>query len=244
MADQTYIEGRNALREALRAGRPIDKLYVLRGAEGLGALVAQAREAGAVVVECDRVQLDRLSQTHAHQGIIASVSAIAYAEVEDLLARAREAGVPPFLVACDGVEDPGNLGAIIRTAEAAGAHGVVIPKRRSASLTAQVEKASAGALAHLPVARVPGIPAFLREIKQQNIWVFGADAAGDSVFQTDFSGGICLVLGGEGQGLSQLTARECDRLVGIPMLGKVASLNVSCAAAVLMYAAVKARQGL
>jgi 23S rRNA (guanosine2251-2'-O)-methyltransferase len=219
----------------------LDKLYVLRRGEGLGALVAQARAAGAVVIFCERAQLDAMSAAGAHQGVIASVAAWAYAALEDILHRAGARGDPPFLVVCDGVEDPGNLGAILRTAEAAGAHGLVVPKRRSAGLSPLTAKASSGAIEYLPVARVPGIPALLRRLKEENIWIYGAAAGGEDVFTADFSGGVALVFGSEGQGLSRLTAAQCDFLLGVPMRGRVASLNVSAAAAVMMYAVVRSR---
>lgn len=241
-ASGAWVEGRRAVNEALRAGRPVDKLYVLRGGEGLSPLIALAREAGAVVIDCDRVRLDALSRTHAHQGVIASMSAWRYAEVEDILRTAADRGEPPFLVVCDGVEDPGNLGSIIRTAEAAGAHGLIIPKRRSAGLSPLTAKASCGAVEHLPVARTPGIPALLRQLKEKGIWIYGADASGtQSVFSVDFSGGVALVFGSENHGLSRLAAEQCDFLVRIPMRGRVASLGVAAAAAVVIYAAVRVR---
>ncbi|MDR2671199.1 MAG: 23S rRNA (guanosine(2251)-2'-O)-methyltransferase RlmB [Oscillospiraceae bacterium] len=235
------VEGRRAVAEALRAGRPLDKLYVLRQGEGLGALVAQARAVDAVVIFCERAQLDAMSVTGAHHGVIASVAAWAYVTLEHILDIARAKEEPPFLVVCDGVEDPGNLGAILRTAEAAGAHGLVVPKRRSAGLSSLTAKASSGAVEYLPVARVPGIPALLRRLKEENIWIYGAAAGGEDLFAADFSGGVALVFGSEGQGLSRLTAEQCDFLLGIPMRGRVASLNVSAAAAVMMYAVVRSR---
>jgi 23S rRNA (guanosine2251-2'-O)-methyltransferase len=216
-------------------------MYVLRRGEGLGALVAQARAAGAVVIFCERAQLDAMSATGAHQGVIASVAAWTYAALEDILDIARAREEAPFLVVCDGVEDPGNLGAILRTAEAAGAHGLVVPKRRSAGLSPLTAKASSGAIEHLPVARVPGVPALLRRLKEENIWIYGAAVGGGDIFTTDFSGGVALVFGSEGQGLSRLTAEQCDFLLGVPMRGRVASLNVSAAAAVMMYAVVRSR---
>ena len=236
------VEGRRAVAEALRAGHPPDKLYVLKGAEGLGPLLGQAREKGAVIVECDRRRLDAMAQTASHQGVIGLFSPVAYAELDDLFGLAAERGEPPLLVVCDGVEDEGNLGAIIRSAEAAGAHGVVVPKRRSAGLSPVTVKASAGAAEHLPVARVPGIPACLRDLKQRGVWLYGADAAGaQSLFDADMSGPSAIVVGAEGRGLGRLTAESCDHLISIPMKGKVGSLNVSAAAALMLYQAVRTR---
>lgn len=240
--EETRVEGRRAVTEALRAGRPIEKLFVLKDGEGLGAIVAQAREAGAVVTFCDRTRLDAMSVTHAHQGVIASVAAWTYQTVEAILARAREKGEPPFLIVCDGVEDPGNLGSLLRTAETAGAHGLIVTKRRSAGLSPLTAKASCGALEYLPVARVPGIPALLRELKKENIWIYGAAAEGElSVFDADFSGGVALVLGSEGAGMSRLTREQCDFLVRIPMRGQVSSLGVAAAGAVMIYAVARSR---
>ncbi|MDR0293625.1 MAG: 23S rRNA (guanosine(2251)-2'-O)-methyltransferase RlmB [Oscillospiraceae bacterium] len=231
---QDRIEGRRAVAEALRSGRPVDRLYVLSSAKGLGGLIGQARENGAVVIECDRQRLDGLSPTGTHQGVIATVAAFAYGAFEDVTRRAD--GEELFLVVCDGIQDERNLGAVIRTAEAAGAHGVVIPKRRSAALTAATARASAGAAEHIPVMRVPGIPSFLREIKETGVRVYGADAgAGTNALETEFTFPAALVLGNEEEGLHRLTREMCDELVALPMRGRTASLNVSCAAAVLLY---------
>ncbi len=227
-------EGRRAVTELLRAGRPVEKLYVLRTARGLGDIIGMAREARAAVVPVERDVLDRMSVTGSHQGVIAAAAAFAYCGISDILARAGDE--PPLVVVCDGVMDERNLGAIIRTAEAAGAHGLVLPKRRSAGLTAVTARASAGAAEHLPVARVPGIPAALRDLKNAGLWIYGAAAEGaDNVFETDFSGPAALVLGGEENGLQPLTRALCDKIVALPMRGKTASLNVSCAAAVILY---------
>ncbi len=242
MNENFHIEGRRAVREALAAGRTLDRLYILSGGEGLGELAARAKAAGAVIVECGRQRLDSMSLTKAHQGVIAVAAAHKYADPEDILRRAEGLGEPPFIVVCDCIEDEGNLGAVIRSAEAAGAHGVVIPKRRSAGLSAVTAKASAGAVEHLPVARVPGIPAYLRELKDQNIWIYGTDADADkSVFDADFSGGIAIVVGSEGQGMSRLTAENCDFMLKIPLYGRISSLNVSAAAAVVLCQAAHFR---
>ncbi len=239
------IEGRNAVLEALRAETPIDKIYLAKGEVDatLGHIASKARDLGVVVVETDRRKLDAMSRTHAHQGVIAMAAVRAYVTPDEILAIAREKGEAPLIVVCDEISDPHNLGAIIRTAECAGAHGVVIPKRRSAGLTAIVAKTSAGAVSHLPVARVPNITALLKELKEAGLWVYGADAAGrQSLYQTDLRGPAALVIGSEGTGMGRLVRENCDVLVSIPMAGKIGSLNASAAAAVLLYEAVRQRQ--
>ena len=241
---EDVVEGRNAVIEALRAGRPIDKIYIARGEtdKTLGHIASKARAAGIVVVEADRRKLDGMSVTHAHQGVVALAAARAYATLADLLARAEERGEDPFLIACDEISDPHNLGAILRTAECVGAHGVVIPKRRSAGLTATVDKASAGAAEHLPVARVANMAAALRELKEKGLWIYGTAADGASpLWETDFSGPVCLVIGSEGEGMSRVVAEECDFRVSIPMRGRVSSLNASASAAVVMYEVLRRR---
>lgn len=240
------IEGRNAVLEALRAGTALDKVYLQKGEtdKTLGHIASKARAAGAVVVEADRRKLDAMSQTHAHQGVIALAAARAYASLEDILQAAADKGEPPLLVVCDELSDPHNLGAVIRTAECAGAHGVIIPKRRSAGLTAVVAKTSAGAVAHVPVARVPNLPALLKDLKKQGLWVFGADAGGSTpLYEADLKGPAAIVVGSEGSGMSRLVAETCDFLISIPMRGKLNSLNASAAAAILLYEAVRQRLG-
>ncbi len=240
------IEGRNAVLEALRAGTALDKVYLQKGEtdKTLGHIASKARAAGAVVVEADRRKLDAMSQTHAHQGVIALAAARAYASVEDILQAAADKGDPPLLVVCDELSDPHNLGAVIRTAECAGAHGVIIPKRRSAGLTAVVAKTSAGAVAHVPVARVPNLPALLKDLKKQGLWVFGADAGGSTpLYEADLKGPAAIVVGSEGSGMSRLVSETCDFLISIPMRGKLNSLNASAAAAILLYEAVRQRLG-
>lgn len=239
-----YIEGRNAVIEALRAGRAIDKIYIAKGEvdQTLGHIASKARAQGVVVVETDRRKLDAMSQTHAHQGVVALCAVKEYCTVEDLLQRAQEKGEPPFLVMCDEISDPHNLGAIIRTAECVGAHGVIIPKRRSAGLTAVVDKASAGAAEHLPIARVPNLTAAIETLKKAGVWIYGSAAEGASpLWKTDLTGSICLVIGSEGDGISRLVREHCDVLVSIPMKGEISSLNASAAAAVLMYEALRQR---
>ena len=239
-----YIEGRNAVIEALRAGRAIDKIYIAKGEvdQTLGHIASKARAQGVVVVETDRRKLDAMSRTHAHQGVVALCAVREYCTVEDLLQRAQEKGEPPFLVMCDEISDPHNLGAIIRTAECVGAHGVIIPKRRSAGLTAVVDKASAGAAEHLPIARVANLSAAIETLKRAGVWVYGAAAEGASpLWKTDLTGSICIVIGSEGDGISRLVREHCDVLVSIPMKGAISSLNASAAAAVLMYEALRQR---
>ena len=240
------IEGRNAVIEALRAGTAVDKIYLQKGETDrtLGHIASKARAAGVVVVEADRRKLDAMSRTHAHQGVIALTAVREYASVEDILRAAADRGEAPLIVVCDEISDPQNLGAIIRTAECAGAHGVVIPKRRSAGLTAIVAKTSAGAVAHMPVARVPNIPSLLKELKKQGVWVFGTAADGNTaLYDADLKGPAAIVIGSEGDGMTRLAAENCDFLVSIPMRGKLSSLNASAAAAILLYEAVRQRIG-
>ena len=240
------IEGRNAVIEALRAGTPVDKIYLARGEtdSALGHIASTARSRGIVVVECDRRKLDGMSRTHSHQGVIALAAVREYASVDDILNAAKEKGEPPLVMVCDELSDPHNLGAVIRTAECAGAHGVIIPKRRSAGLTAVVAKTSAGAVAHVPVARVPNLPALLKELKEEGVWVFGTAADGTTpLYQADLKGPAAIVIGSEGTGMGRLVAENCDFTVSIPMFGKINSLNASAAAAVLLYEAVRQRMG-
>ena len=240
------IEGRNAVIEALRAGTAIDKIYLVKGEtdKTLGHIASKARAAGVVVVDADRRKLDAMSRTHAHQGVVALAAVREYATVESILQRAADRGEPPLLVVCDEISDPHNLGAVIRTAECAGAHGVIIPKRRSAGLTAVVAKTSAGAVAHMPVARVPNLPALLKELKGQGVWIFGTAADGaTALYDADLRGAAAIVIGSEGEGMTRLVRENCDFLVSIPMRGKLNSLNASAAAAILLYEAVRQRLG-
>ncbi len=239
------IEGRNALTEALKSGRTIDKVYVAEGStdRALTRLAALAKEAGAVVVPVDRRKLDQMSPTGAHQGVIAAVAAHEYASVDDILALAAERGEAPLIVICDELSDPHNLGAILRSAECAGAHGVIIPKRRSVGLTAVVAKTSAGAVEYLPVARVANIANTIRELKEKGVWIYGTAADGASgLYRTDLTGPTAIVIGNEGEGMSRLVRESCDVLVSIPMKGRISSLNASAAAAVLLYEALRQRE--
>ena len=240
------IEGRNAVIEALRVGRSIDKIFIAKGEtdKTMGHIASKAREAGIVVVDADRRKLDNMSVTHSHQGVIALVGVNEYCSVEDILAVAEKKGEAPFVIVCDEVSDPRNLGAIIRSAECAGAHGVIIPKRRSAGLTAIVGKASAGAAEHMAIARVPNIPAVLKELKDKGLWVYGAAAGGSNdLWDTDFTGAMALVIGSEGDGIGRLVRENCDFIVNIPMVGKINSLNASAAASVIMYEVLRQRSG-
>lgn len=240
------IIGRNSVLEALRAGRAIDSLLVARGERSgsIGRILAECREKGIVIKEVDAKKLDFLCGRGNHQGVAAYAAAHAYACVADLLALAQQRGEAPFLIICDELEDPHNLGAIIRTAEAAGAHGVIIPKRHAASLSFAVSKAAAGALEYLPVARVSNLAATLDELKKQGLWIYGADMDGTPFCETDYSGPAALVIGSEGRGLGRLIKEKCDFIVSLPMKGKINSLNASVAAGILMYEIARQRAGL
>ena len=238
------IEGRNAVIEALRSGENIDKIYLAKGEtdKTLGHIASRAREKGIVVVEADRRKLDGMSRTHAHQGVIALAAMREYVSVQSLLDAAAEKGEAPLLVVCDEISDPHNLGAILRTAECAGAHGVIIPKRRSAGLTAIVGKTSAGAVSYMPVARVANLPATLDELKKKGVWIYGTAAEGTtSLYDADLKGAAAIVIGSEGSGMGRLVREKCDFLVSIPMKGHISSLNASAAAAILLYEAVRRR---
>lgn len=238
------LEGRNAVSEALKSGRTIDKIFVADGDidKGLQRLAAQAKEAGAVVVSVDRRKLDAMSYTRAHQGIIALAAAHEYATIDDILAEAAARGEAPLIVICDELSDPHNLGAILRSAECAGAHGVIIPKRRSVGLTATVAKASAGAVEYMKVARVTNINSAISELKDKGVWVFGTAAEGSiPMYQADLSGPAAIVIGNEGDGMSPLVRKNCDVMVSIPMAGHISSLNASAAASILLYEAVRQR---
>ena len=241
---ETVLEGRNALQEALKTGRHIDKVFLVDGNpdRSLLRLAAQAKDAGAVIVKTDRRKLDQMSVTHAHQGVIALAAAHEYCTLDDILRRAEERGQAPLIVVCDELSDPHNLGAILRTAECAGAHGVVIPKRRSVGLTATVAKASAGAVEYMPVARVNNISAAIDELKSRGVWVFGTAADADTnLYDADLKGPAAIVIGNEGEGMSRLVSDHCDFKVSIPMKGHISSLNASAAASILLYEAVRQR---
>ncbi|MCL2083570.1 MAG: 23S rRNA (guanosine(2251)-2'-O)-methyltransferase RlmB [Oscillospiraceae bacterium] len=240
------IEGRRAVTEVLKSsGQPIDKLFVLESAKGLAGIINLAKANGAVIIQCNRARLDGMSMTGTHQGVIASVAACAYSDVEDIFLKAQELDEPPFIVVCDEIQDERNLGAIIRSCEVTGVHGVVVPKRRSAGITAHTMKSSTGAACNMPIARVPGIVPFLGDLRERGVWVYGAAGEGEhNAFETDFSGPAALVLGNEQEGLRRLVRENCDKLCRLPMHGKTGSLNVSCAAAVLMYQIALSRNKL
>lgn len=242
-ADSFQLEGRNSIMEALKAERPIDTILVKKGeSEGmLKVIIAMAKEKNIIVKEMTKEKLDELSYTGKHQGVIAFCAAHEYAEIDDIFAKAAEKSEEPFIIILDGITDPHNLGAIIRTANAAGAHGVIIPKRRSAGLTAVVGKTSAGALQYVPVARVANITSALEDLKRKGLWIACADMDGTGLYSAPLTGAIGLVIGGEGSGVSRLVKEKCDFTVSIPMMGEIASLNASVAAAVVMYEVLRRR---
>ncbi len=230
------VAGRNAVKELLSEGRDIEKIYIQSGKrEGsINLLVGMASERKIPIIELDRAKLDRMSGGAIHQGIIAIASEQEYVSLDDIFDYAESLGEKPFIVLLDGVEDPHNLGAIIRSAECMGVHGIVIPKRRAVGLTATVAKASAGAVMHMRVAKVTNLSAAIDELKEKGMWFYAADMDGESLYTTDFEGSVGLVLGSEGDGISRLVREKCDFVVSIPMFGKVNSMNVSCAAAVML----------
>ena len=241
---ENLIMGRNAVREALRAGRSIERIWIQTPIAGpLTELYAMAREQKVVVQESDRKKLDEMTGQGLHQGIVALVSVKDYVPLDDIIAAAREKGEDPLLVALDEITDPHNLGAILRSAECAGAHGVIVTRRRSTGLTATVAKVSAGAVEYLPVARVANLSACLRDLKEQGLWVVGADMNGEDCYTCDLTGPTVLVIGSEGEGLSRLVRETCDRIVSLPMKGHIDSLNASVAAGVLMYEIARQRRG-
>ena len=243
-SDECLAVGRNAVKELLSGERDIEKIYVQRGEhEGsIKVLIAMARERKIPVTEVDKVKMDSISGGTNHQGIIALASERNYSTLDDILAYAEEKGEKPFVILLDGVEDPHNLGAIIRSAECCGAHGVIISKRRAVGLTPVVSKASAGAIEYMRVAKVTNLAATLDELKEKGFWVYGADMGGKEYYSTDFSGSVCLVLGSEGFGISRLVREKCDFIVSIPLYGNVNSMNVSCAGAVLFAEIAKQKQ--
>ena len=240
------LEGRNALTEALKAGRTIDKVFIADGDtdKGLQRLAALAKDAGAVIVPVDRRKLDQMSFTRSHQGVIALAAAHEYFTIDDILEEAASRGENALIVICDELSDPHNLGAIMRSAECAGAHGVIIPKRRSVGLTATVAKSSAGAMEYMKVARVTNINNAIAELKEKGVWVFGTAAEGSiPMYKADLTGPTAIVIGSEGDGMSQLVRKNCDVMIHIPMAGRITSLNASAAASILLYEAVRQRLG-
>jgi len=238
-APSNIVAGRNAVMELVKSGAPVDKILV-SGREGsVVAIIAEAKKAGITVVDSTKESLDRLAHGEHHQGVCAMVAEKAYCTVEEILEIARERGEKPLIVVCDGIEDPHNLGAVIRCAECAGAHGVIIPERRACGLTPAVSKASAGAILHMAVAKVGNIADTIEKLKENNVWTFAAEADGQDFFETDWNLGCAIVLGGEDSGVSRLVRERCDFTVSIPMYGKVNSLNVSTAASVLLCHAAR-----
>ena len=242
-SDMSVIYGRNAVLEALKSDKEFDKIFVKKGErEGsIKLLVAKARERNIPVLDASLSKLDELSEGGVHQGVVALVSQVTYSEVSDILAMAREKGESPFLVICDGISDPHNLGAVIRSAECAGAHGVIIPKHRSATVSATAVKSSAGAVNLMPIARVTNLSNLIDSLKDEGFFIYGAEAGGSSVYETDMRGSAALVLGSEGDGISRLVKSKCDFIVSIPMYGRVNSYNVSCAAAIILSEAARQR---
>lgn len=241
--NELMIEGRNAVLEAFRSGRPVDKVFILDGCQDgpVRTIVREAKKHDTVLNFVTKERLTQMSETGKHQGVIAYGAAYEYAEVEDMLALARERGEDPFLFVLDNIEDPHNLGAIIRTANLAGAHGVIIPKRRAAGLTATVAKTSAGALNYTPVAKVTNLSKTMEELKEKGLWFVCADMGGESMYRLNLTGPICLVIGSEGEGVGRLVKEKCDFTAGIPMKGDIDSLNASVAAGVLAYEIVRQR---
>lgn len=241
--DETVVIGRNAVKELLSGGRDVDKLYITAGErEGsINQLLGIASERGIPITECDRSKLDAIAKGGRHQGIIAIAAERNYSSIDEILEYANEKGEPPFIVICDGVEDPHNLGAIIRSADCSGAHGIIIPKRRAVGLTATVAKSSAGALEHMRVAKVTNLASAIDDLKERGLWIYAADMDGSTYYKTDMKGAVALVLGSEGFGISRLVKEKCDFTVSIPLYGQVNSLNVSCAAAVLLAEVARQR---
>lgn len=249
MEEQRYneflIEGRNAVLEAFRSGKTIDKLYILDGCKDgpVQSILREAKKGDTIINFVDKERLDHLSETGKHQGVIAQAAAYEYAEVEDILKAAAEKGEAPFLILLDGIEDPHNLGAMIRTANLVGAHGVIIPKHRAVGLTATVAKTSAGALNYTPVAKVTNLTQTMEDLKKQGIWFVCADMAGDVMYKSNLTGPIGLVIGNEGSGVSRLVREHCDFTAAIPMKGDIDSLNASVAMGVLSYEILRQRMG-
>lgn len=242
--EELTIEGRNAVLEAFRAGKTIDKLFVLDGCQDgpVRTIIREAKKGDTIVTFVPKERLDQMSETGKHQGVIAFAAAYEYAEVEDILNAAKEKGEPPFLLLLDGIEDPHNLGAIIRTANQAGVHGIIIPKRRAVGLTATVAKTSAGAINYTPVAKVTNLVQTMEQLKEQGLWFVCADMDGETMYRQNLTGPIGLVIGSEGEGVSRLVKEKCDFITKIPMFGDIDSLNASVAMGILTYEIVRQRK--
>ena len=241
--EEFVIEGRNAVIEAFRAGKTVDKLFVLEHCKegSMNTILREAKKRDTVIQYVKKERLEQISETGKHQGVIAYIAAYEYASVEDILKKAEEKGEPPFVVILDDIEDPHNLGAIIRTANLAGAHGVIIPKHRAAGLTATAVKASAGAINHTPVVKVTNIAKTIEDLKDKGLWFVCADMGGTTMYDLDLKGAIGLVIGNEGKGVSRLVKEKCDFVASIPMFGDIDSLNASVAAGVMAYEIVRQR---
>ena len=243
--EELTIEGRNAILEAFRSGKTIDRLFVLEGCQDgpVRTIIKEAKKQDTIINYVAKERLDQMAQTGKHQGVVAYMAAYEYAQVEDMLALAESRGEPPFLILLDEIEDPHNLGAIIRTANLAGAHGVIIPKRRAVGLTATVAKTSAGALNYTPVAKVTNLTAVMEELKEKGLWFVCADMGGELMYKLNLKGPIGLVIGNGGKGVSRLVREHCDMTAAIPMKGEIDSLNASVAAGILAYEIVRQRMG-
>ena len=243
--EELTIEGRNAILEAFRSGKTIDRLFVLEGCQDgpVRTIIKEAKKQDTIINYVAKERLDQMAQTGKHQGVVAYMAAYEYAQVEDMLALAESRGEPPFLILLDEIGDPHNLGAIIRTANLAGAHGVIIPKRRAVGLTATVAKTSAGALNYTPVAKVTNLTAVMEELKEKGLWFVCADMGGELMYKLDLKGPIGLVIGNERKGVSRLVREHCDMTAAIPMKGEIDSLNASVAAGILAYEIVRQRMG-
>lgn len=243
VVNESLISGRNAVKELLSSGRDVDKIYVQKGErEGsVKMLIAKASERKIPIIEVEKLKLDSMCQGSSHQGIVAMASEHDYSSVDEIIEYAESKGEKPFIVICDGIEDPHNLGAIIRSAECSGVHGVIIPKRRAVGLTHVVAKSSAGAIEHMRVARVTNLSTLIDDLKERGLWIYAADMGGEAYNKTDFSGAVAVVLGSEGFGISRLVKEKCDFIASIPLYGNVNSMNVSCAAAVILTEVAKQR---
>lgn len=241
--NENLFEGKNAVWELVRSGREIDKIYFAKGSvAGIGHILAKAREHGVITQECDKRKLDQMSVTGSHQGIIAIGASVVYKTLDDILDYAKSRNEMPVIILCDGITDTHNLGAIIRSAEVSGAHGVVIPKRRSASVNAACAKAAAGAVEHLPIAKVSNIASAIETLQSQGIYVFGADMDGEkNIFESNFNLPCAIVIGSEGNGISHLVKEKCDFIINIPQRGHIPSLNASNAAAIMLYEVLRQR---
>lgn len=240
--NELYVVGRNPVIELLKSGKEIDKIYILKGnlQGSIKKIVAMAKDKNILIQEVDRFKLDKMADGNVHQGVAALVTGFKYSTVDDILKKARDMGEDPFIIILDGIEDPHNLGAIIRTAECAGAHGVIIPKRRSARVNQTVYKSSAGAVEHMLIAEVTNISDTITKLKDQGLWIYGADMNGEDYhFNTNLDGAVGLVIGNEGKGISRIVKEKCDVLIKIPMVGKISSLNASTSAAILMYEVIR-----